>query len=801
MPYSNIPGVKAAYNDKGALGTTTRSTQPNILILGPAEKGVTLSRFNVVQTSLAEAEFGSASPLLRMVHECLRQGSDNISVMRTGGFPGQVAITDSANKALYINTVYSDDEILSRYALQVTTTVDGDNRYVIYDRSKRQYVYDSLGVLVLDTGEVYITDEGWAVGATINASETIPSLWITLQDLVIGDIDVGAASVTIDTLEIMSGNDGLDDSLVERYASMVNAYYQLDYKAADFLLPTDVYIDDNNIVDVPDAEMAKSGAPASATDYGLFWAGVPDAGAANDMLGYLWQFEFRSHFYVGFADQLDIDTYAAVAASYTGADALTITVAQEGKGGNACTIEVVDDPGADATITYNEDGGLDIYVRADITGGDDSAAVAGYINAAVSAWVAPAGFSPRKLTPVELLGATPAAGDVTPAVAVPKTNLTGGEGGAFILITDNPYLPIPADVATKVSELTAAQLRECNFAQQLAEACYLASTNWSTMQGVISFKEPDRTLATSPASRAYTPISEWVGNLPRYSDNGSEQYIDSVADNGYGILGSKLLAGAYGYRGEQLQFEPATDGYAFGGIIRTVGAALPNGELWPYGIDDADEALDQSGRPVDLGKHIYMTYDWPLHSNGFNGGSTYYGSLVCVFAGKLAITPDAEEPIGQNGRVVGVSNPLNIHSTQISSLASIRAIGLREDDGVGLILTSAKTAAHPSSDFTRCSTVRAVNRMITGIRNLANPYIGKQFTPQTLLSLKGSIDQLIVAERQAGIHNGAKCRFYYTRADQIRGNLTIRLAMVPPYTLETILVEVSLAADEADLNS
>jgi len=800
MPYSDIPGTKAAYIDSGALTITRRTTQPNILIVGPSGSGTSLRRFNVVETGLAEREFGSASPVMRTVHEALRQGSNNLSVLRAGGHPGRWTATDSDSDTLTVITKRSDDDVLDRYALRITFE-DSTPRYVVYDITDRQYVYDSLRLLALDDGDVYIEDTGFAPGALLNDTEPLPQLWTKLTDVVIADFDVsGAGGVTVPADPVSeAGDDGTNPSLVERYAALEQAYFRLDYKDADFLIPVDTYIDALNIIDTADA--SKTGAPASGTDYGYFWSGPPVAGSDRDLLGYLWRYVYRGVVYSLFTDQTDYFSFAQVAASITH-DGVTLACSETGKGGNACTMEFVGGGTAGAetvTIDLNDDGGYDIVVTIEdavSTQTQASAAINTAIAAATAATVGAHNSWVR--LPSDVFGTAGVTVGATAVNITAAANFTSGSGGNKILMTFDPYGTNPTVVDTKITNGADAEIREINFAHQLAEACYLASVNWSTMLGVINFKEPDQDSLS--ISRSYIPNGNWVGDLPEYSDNDIDVYIGAVADNGEGILGNKFLAGEYGYRGHLLEAETDTSGLAYGGLIRTVGSALPNGEKWPYGISPNDEALDESGRPIDLGKHIFVCYDWPLLSNGYNGGSQYYGTLAATFAGKLAVTPSAEEPIGQQGRLISVGGGLDIHSTQLSQLAQIRAIGMRFDDDSGSwILTTAKNAAHPSSDYRRASTIRVANRLITGARRITAPYIGKQFNPQVLMSLKSALDQYITAEHTAGVHNGGRIAFSYTPQDRILGRLTLQIRFVPPFTLESIVVKTSLAADESDL--
>jgi hypothetical protein len=92
-----------------------------------------------------------------------------------------------------------------------------------------------------------------------------------------------------------------------------------------------------------------------------------------------------------------------------------------------------------------------------------------------------------------------------------------------------------------------------------------------------------------------------------------------------------------------------------------------------------------------------------------------------------------------------------------------------------------------------------VNRELSGIRRIAKRYIGKPFNSQRLAALQADIDGFLVAERKRQIHDGAKAVLFYTKADRVLGKLTVRLKMVPPFTIEHIDVEMSLAAEESEL--
>lgn len=771
MPYTYIPGTRARFND-GALKQVLASGQPRILVIGPAESGLTNEHFTMANLSAAEAEFGSGAAIMRVIHEAVAQGADNFAIMRSGGRAGSFILEDSAGETLTITPELKDDTVLERYALVIEN--DGSvNRFLVYDIEDETYIYDSSEILAQDTGIVEVDDTGIELMASDNVIGS-EAAFVSLADLVVGDFSPAAADLTQ-----TAGADGQVPSLVERYAAYNTTLHSLDFRDADLVLPVDVYIDDENIAD-----------DSSAATYGYFWKGVPIAGDARDKLGYLWQYIYRGRLYTYFTDTADFFSATSDFAEATVSTDLTITALVAGLGGNACTIQITDvgsNP-IEVTITENANGGLSIVASVDV-GVDTTLEAETAINAALAAFTLENGR-----TGDELLEASGGTGTIIGAV-VAETALSGGLGGHVLTHEDLTGEAIPSGVSTRFDSAVDAELRECNFAHQLASFCELASTTWSPTLGIISFKEPP--------SYSRLEIADWIGDLPTFTNDGTDIFIDAPADNGSGVLGNKFMAGfsktSAGYRSEQVDNGNSTDGYAYGGLIKTVGASLPNGSDFPYGIDSSDEATDAKGKPIDIGKHLFVTYDWPIISTGFDGGSTYRGSIVGIFAGKLAITPVNEEPIGDNGKVRAVQTPPRIHSTQIDQLAQIRVIGLRREEGVGFIVVSAKTAAHPDSDYTRVSTIRCVSKMLKSVRTAVRPYIGKPFTTERTLALQAAIDNVIVAERALGTHQGAKATLSFSRQDKILGKITVNLSMVPPFAIEQVTTSVTVAAEESEL--
>lgn len=766
MSYDNIPGVGVTYLD-GSFKEPRTSTQGRVLVLGTASSGLSNELFTVSSVRLAENEFGSDSELLQGVHEVLAQGSDNIAVWRIGGRVGSIVVEDSTTETLTITTEYRDAEILERYSLAISN--DGvTNRIGLYDVIDETWVYDSAEILVLNEDILEVVDTGLAL--TTVGDFSFPEDNPLLADLTAPDFTM-AGSETISSVTITAGADGENLSLVERYAALNTSYHLLDYRDADYIHVKNAYVDSKNVID--------SGAVAN------FWKGVPTAGSVTDELGYVWEYVYRGKKYTYFTDSATYFSVSKVAASRTVLTDLVITAAVAGAGGNDISIEVIiGGSTTTAVITEPSAERLKITVTGPLAGTTTQARNA--INSALAAYTTNAGLAGS-----DLVAAT--GGGATTLTALAETFLTGGAGGA--VLTHNALTGdiIPSAVSTRFAAGEDAELREVNFAHQLASFCHLASSSWKTLVGAISF--------APPAGQSRTQLADWAGELPEYTDDGTQIYIDAPGDNGSGLLGNKFLAGlsksSAGYRSHLVSGGNSTDGYAYGGFILTKGDALPNGT--PYGVSDSDEALDANAKPVDIGKHIIVTYPWVIHRNAWNGGKAYRGSVSGTVLGRIVASPSNEEPIGVNGIVRQITDIPKIHASQLDGLASIRATGLKFEEGLGYVIVSLKTAAHPDSDYTQVSTIRTVNEHLDGVRAISKKYLGKAYDPLRIAALQSEIDIYCASQRTAGKNQGALASISYDRGQRILGRMKLKLRMVPPFSIQFIEVEIGLAADESEL--
>ena len=323
-----------------------------------------------------------------------------------------------------------------------------------------------------------------------------------------------------------------------------------------------------------------------------------------------------------------------------------------------------------------------------------------------------------------------------------------------------------------------AEVREINLAHQAAQAAYKSSTNYSE---TIAFAQ------TMRPSSSRNGFEMWAGQPPVVSTNEAGEYvIDTEADEGSGIMGNKLMFGSSTYRSKR----------AFGGFICTTGANLPN--QVPYGIDDKDELVDQYGKPVDIGKHLIIC---SAYGTKIERGITATArarrkvkNLALELASVISGLPIDQEPIGPvNGDMSGVGvSPLNFRIPQatLNSLAMGRLVTLDQTGSIPTI----RTAALPYSDYTRVSTIRAANRILSQIRAFALPLLGRNYR-----NAKDSLNTQIAGYLRSAGQDGTiqpssgSARILQSREDEIAGRMRIVVTFTPPFALEQITVDLTVA--------
>ena len=324
------------------------------------------------------------------------------------------------------------------------------------------------------------------------------------------------------------------------------------------------------------------------------------------------------------------------------------------------------------------------------------------------------------------------------------------------------------------------EVREVSFLHQVAQAAYTASTNYNQIIALVP---------TSPPAAGRHAINLWAGNPAQYQINAVGELV--VTKDGTGILGTKLLAGAKGYRNDA----------AFGGVILTNGDELPN--KIPYGIDDSDEALDASGNPIDIGKHCVVVGAYGLVSSAqsifpsigkrFRVSNTpgKFMNAAPKIAAILNQLPAGMEPIGvENGVVEGFSPQQLTPRKVLNDLAALR-ISMIDQTGV---ISSIYTAALRTSDYSKISSIISANQIVRTIRAVCNPVIGRAYSDAQIASLQQTIEGVSRSLVNDNYAQSLNVSFYGSALDRINGVLRCSVVFVPPLSIEAVTIDLTLEA-------
>ena len=312
--------------------------------------------------------------------------------------------------------------------------------------------------------------------------------------------------------------------------------------------------------------------------------------------------------------------------------------------------------------------------------------------------------------------------------------------------------------------LVDSDFHEVNFAYQLARFLYEYGTNVIDASGVIS--------ALPPNSDSLADKSIWLGSAPTWTLDTANNvyYIANSSDSGKGLLGNKFMAGMHGHR----------SGVYGGGFIATTGKFM----------DSGSEIKDNNGIPVDLGKYISVTADYPLLRNSYSSVA-YPAAFAASYGGFYINMNPSSAPT--NKRISNVSLVYKFGLRAIDDLAGTGYVMLRQKT-TGIKIADAPTAALASSDWTRLSTCRIAKAVIDGVRNAIDPFLGEGTTDATKAQMKLAIDKILLAAKKAGYLRDYKdYEILQTPQMEVQGKAIVNLTLVPAFELRQVTLTISLS--------
>ncbi len=313
------------------------------------------------------------------------------------------------------------------------------------------------------------------------------------------------------------------------------------------------------------------------------------------------------------------------------------------------------------------------------------------------------------------------------------------------------------------TSITSGDWHEANFGYQLANFLYTYSENVNEALSAIGTLPPN--------SFSLADISTWIGKLPTYTlDPATGIYtIAASADNGTGLLGNKFAAGSSYYR----------SGSNYGGMVATDSGYL-----------DGTDELDDNSHIIDIGKYIavvpqYVYYFNPIDTTGFGYVATY----ASKYLSKVSALPANSAPTNKVEN--GIKLPFIVRNQKNDQLAGVKYTMLTSRNKQ-IVIADAPTFARQDSDYRRVSTVKIVKEVIDRVRAVGMPFIGEATSKAGRLALKTAIDAELAKLQKAGRLTRFSSNVTATVIEQVQGNATVELVLVPAFELRQIFVKLSL---------
>lgn len=319
--------------------------------------------------------------------------------------------------------------------------------------------------------------------------------------------------------------------------------------------------------------------------------------------------------------------------------------------------------------------------------------------------------------------------------------------------------------------LTKSDFHEANFGYQLADFCYRQSENNEEMTGVIGMLPPN--------SWSHKSVADWIGKLPTTTEDGNGNTL--VDSNGSGLLGNKWMSGRRANAGTGLLGHrvDGLDGLYNGGFIATDTG-------WP----DGTQQYDRNDHLIDIGKYISVVPAQAILSNS-TSATSYVASGAPYYAGFYSALPSNSAPT--NKAIDDVRLPFRISVSKLDTLAGQRYV-MFQNKSKGNVVADAPTAARPDSDYQRLTTIRIVKACVDAVRLVGEDYIGEAITGPRMAALETAIEGALGKLQKLEYIQRYDVQVTATPTQQVNGEATVEMVLVPAFELRQITVNVALAA-------
>lgn len=291
------------------------------------------------------------------------------------------------------------------------------------------------------------------------------------------------------------------------------------------------------------------------------------------------------------------------------------------------------------------------------------------------------------------------------------------------------------------------EYNEVDFAHRLATWALSQSNNANYVNANIGCRPP--------AANYTIAINRWVGKKP------SVNIYGDIVENGTGLLGNRFMSGT---------------------TARSAGFYATD-----TGYPDGTPVTDSSGVIVDIGKYLSIN-PMPVYitSENFSGNTVNIRSGSAAYAGLVSTISPGDSTTNQV--LPNVSSLFKLKTAQIEALSTTGYVVL-EDRTKGLTVFSGDLATQSASDYDFISTAISVTYVLSRLRDIVDPYMGRGVSSTLMAALHNTIDVELKGAIQAGYING----FEFNLLSNGPGRLLLPISLKAKEELRVISTVISLS--------
>ena len=215
--------------------------------------------------------------------------------------------------------------------------------------------------------------------------------------------------------------------------------------------------------------------------------------------------------------------------------------------------------------------------------------------------------------------------------------------------------------------------------------------------------------------------------------------------------------------------------------------------LTTSGFVDGSVEFDSNNAPIDIGK--YLSVVPAIINTGISSAYSTDGrntNAAALYAGLLTTINPGDSTT--NISVPRITLPFEVKKSKLNELAGAGYV-MMQTKTRGVTVVSGELASSINSDYDYVSTSIAVSDVVSSIREVVEPFIGKGTTQAMVSSINTAVESVL----QTKVNQGVVNKYNYSIIPYVTstGNSTIDipLILVPAHELREVNVSVKLAFD------